>query len=604
MSALANSKSEFQYFELTKDFKNKFSSNQNKDLDNSPLLAKAWKIIKDVGLKQANKLTEDILDYNHNFPLGRFNKPNLNWNSGINAGLGITVGRKVEPTLFETGHKWQVYDELNIHISAYAFLSEQRDLGKIKITDKNLGLYTGVFYTRKYNYIHFADSYLNGLTRKFDKLFLSFNYFRKDGFLKIAQNEVIQKSDHMTAKIGFAVQTPSVYFISGYGRGTIYSSKLSTLTYQKGQDERALRVSKLVEKPKGSIVQIGLQADFYGLLTLTLLGGEYRLDITKSTTSNMTLTKAQMDSIKKDQTLAHAFKELNNGRDPKKIERLKNLITSTENGNRITEEMHLFLLKWGKHKGSFTEDIVLETGSNKHYFFRHGQENVRLNKSWWDGIFSASKVNKYKSRIIKNMSFEYEALNPTTAFDEIHLDKNALVSFRVSKQFHAKKDGSYYRGRAIAMIEKFKNAEIEIINGLMNKTLRGPLTVDLHAQVGREGISHLMNMTTSELTTAFTSVCSSLDKCLKKLESKMAPLSHEYQTKSTISMYQLKNFLQSVTYYSDSLQDLKSIFGSENTQINGFLESNTKDKKLFKTYLSEGNDQGSGVIKDFIAKHN
>lgn len=604
VSALANSNSEFQYFELTEGFKKNLKSNQHKDLDKSPLLSKAWEIIKKEGLKQANRLTEDILEYNHNFPLGRFNKPNLNWNSGVNAGLGISVGRKVEPTLMESGAKWQVYDELNVHISAYAFLTEQRDLGKIKITDENLGLYAGVFYTRKYSYVHFADSYLEGLTEKFDKLFLSFDYFRKDHFLKIAQDEVIEKSDLMTAKIGFAVQTPSVYFISGYGRGTIYSSKLSTLTYHKGRDARALRVSKLVAKPKGTTVQIGLQADFYGLLTLTLLGGEYRLDITKSTTSNMTLTKAQMDAIKKDQLLAQAFKELNSGRDPRKIEKLKSMITSTETGNRITEEMRLFLLKWGKHKGSFTEDIVLEAGENKHYFFRHGQENVRLNKSWWDGIFKASKVNVYRSRIIKNMSFEYEALNPNTPFKDIHLDKDALVSFRVSKQFHSKKDGEYYRGRAIAMIEEFDNSQAEVVTGLKERTLRGPLMVDLHAQVGKNGISHLMNMSPSELSAAFSEICTGINKCLNNLNTKMTPLSHEYQTRSTINMYQLKNFLQSVTYYTDSLQDLKVIFGSENTQINGFLESNTKDQKVFKTYFSEGANQGDGVIKDFIAKRN
>lgn len=594
----------FKYFELTDSFQKSLKTKNLKDLDTSPLLAKAWALIKKTGLRQANKLTEDILDFNKTFPLGKYNVPGLDWNSGVAGGFGVTVGRRVEPTLNSNGPKWQVYDELNVHISAFAFLTEQRDLGKIKISDKNLGLYAGVFYTRRYNYIHHADSYAKGLTQKFDKLFLSFNYFRKSNFLAISPEEVISKTDLMTAKIGFAIETPSVYFISGYGRGTIYSSKLSTLTYHKTNEAQGLKVSKLVAKPRGTSIQIGLQADFYGLLTLTLLGGEYRLDITKSTTANMALNSTQMNAIKTEPTMALAFKRLNNGMDPKKSSVLLPLITSTEEGNRITEEMRLFFLKWGKHKGSFTEDIVLSRASNKYYFFRQGQENVSLNKSWWDGVFNASKVNKYRSRVVKNMSLEYQALNPKTPFEDIHLNKDALISFRISKQFHAKKDGEYYRGRASSLIENFKGLDAKIVTGLKDRTLRGPLVVDLDAQVGQSGIAHLMNLSPNQLDVAFSKVCSESSKCEKGLSSKMSPLSQEYQTKKTIGMYSLKRFLQSVTFYTSELQSLRELFGAKNVQVNGTLQTTTAtDSKVFKTYLAEGTGQGSGVIKDFLAKN-
>lgn len=605
MSQTSLAEQKFKYFKLTESFQKSLKAKNPKDLDTSPLLGKAWALIKKTGLKQANKLTEDIVDFNKTFPLGKYNVPGLDWTSGVAGGFGVTVGRRVEPTLNSNGPKWQVYDELNVHISAFAFLTEQRDLGKIRITDKNLGLYAGVFYTRRYNYIHYADSYIKGLTQKFDKLFLSFNYFRNDNFLAIAPEEVISKSDIMTAKIGFALETPSVYLISGYGRGTIYSSKLSTLTYHKTSAARQkLKVSKLVAKPRGTTIQIGLQADLYGLLTLTLLGGEYRMDITKSSTANLELSKSQVKAIKKNPEFAKAFKRLNKGMDPKKNNILLPLISSTEEGNRITEEMRLFFLKWGKHKGSFTEDIVLSRDGNDYYFFRHGQESVGLNKSWWDGIFNASKVNKYKSRIVRNMSFEYKALNPSTPFRDIHLNKDALISFRISKQFHAKKDGKYYRNKAASLIENFQNIDFKIVNGLRNKTLRGPLMVDLDAQVGRAGIAYLMNLSPNQLDVAFDKLCSNSSKCEKSLSSRMAPLAHEYATKKTIGMYSLKRLLQGITYYSKKLQDLKAIFGSKNVQITGALQTTTNTSgKLFKVYVADGEGQGSGVIKDFISKY-
>lgn len=602
-SALANQ--EFKYFELTDSYKTslKKKTKKLKDPETSPLLSKAWKLIKTEGLRQANKLTADILDFNKNFPLGKYSVPGLDWSSGVAGGFGIDVGRRVEPTLDPNGPKWQVYDELSINLSAFAYLSEQRDLGKIKISDKNLGLYTGVFYTRRYNYIHYANSYREGLTKKFDKLFLSFNYFREANFLAIAPNEVISKTDLMTAKIGFALQTPSVYFISGYGRGTIYSSKLSTLTYHKDHLGRNLNVTKLVARPKGTNIQIGLQADFFGLLTLSLLGGEYRLDITKSTISNMSLNPSKIQAIKRDPAMALAFRRLNKGMDPMKSNTLLPLISSVEEGNRITEEMRLFFLKWGKHKGSFTEDIVLSRNGNRFYFYRHGQENVALNKSWWDSFFNARKVNKYKSRAISNMSLEYQAMNPKTPFENIHLNKEALISYRISKQFHAKKNKYAYRNEAVNLMKDFAGIDSKIVNGLRNSTLRAPLLVDIDAQISTNGINYLLNLSPSQLVVAFGKVCSGLNNCTKQLAAKMKPLYHEYQTRKTINISQLKDLLQSITHYTTKLHALKELFGRFNVQVSGTLQASTSTAgKSFKIYVTDGFGQGNGIIKDFIER--
>ena len=45
---------------------------------------------------------------------------------------------------------------------------------------------------------------------------------------------------------------------------------------------------------------------------------------------------------------------------------------------------------------------------------------------------------------------------------------------------------SYIMGNFILIIEKFKGLDSKIINGLKDRTLRGPLMVDLDAQVGQD----------------------------------------------------------------------------------------------------------------------
>ena len=80
--------------------------------------------------------------------------------------------------------------------------------------------------------------------------------------------------------------------------------------------DEALRVSVRNSKLTGTSLQIGLQADFYKLLKITLLSGEYRVNISKSHTTNLKFTDSDVERIKSDHELQNAIRKLNKGKNP------------------------------------------------------------------------------------------------------------------------------------------------------------------------------------------------------------------------------------------------------------------------------------------------
>lgn len=601
---------EFENFKLTKQFKRKLGQ---KDLSSG--LERVWQKIQTDGYKVFNKLTEDIIDFNEDFALGPINSPDLKWSAGINGELSIVVGRKVEPTL--DSDRWRVLDQVKILINARTFLRNLRDAGDIEISDASLKLFAGVKFSRVYNYSHFAESYLDGLKSNLHKLFFSFNYFRSTNFTEIEDGDVVTKEDFLSADAKFSLTTPSAYFMTGYGRGSIYYSKLGNISYHRPLPENrygeldTVRMSFNVTELKGASLQISLQADFYELLNLTFLGAEYKLNYTKSSTTNMTFGDEDLINIKTNYDLESAFNKINNGKNPTKLEAVKEYITSSEEGNRVSEDLELFAFMWGKYVGNSTESLVFETNHGTHYMYRHSQERLNLVKSWWDGIINADNVTKYKTRMIENMVFEYEAYDPEKPFEEVYLDMPGNISFRLSKEYKTKKDKNSYRKKAQKLISDFKNIDGEIFAALKSNDLKGPLKVDLNAQVGKNGITYLVESDDLRLAEAFEVICAgkivdggnvsnSTQKCLDNLTSSFSKVSHTYRTNKTVHLASLKDFLLEVSRYSKSFADLKMLFGSDNVQLYGYLKAKTYSSVDFQTFFKDGESQGYGVIKDFV----
>lgn len=603
---------DFKYFKLKSDYQAKLVESglavRNVDGNKvSPIFDKLWAKIKEEGLEQVNKLTEDILKYNEDFKLGDLNKPRIDWESSVEGEFGIIVGRRVDPTL--DSDNWQVRDVLEVSISASTFLKQMREGGIIDITDEKLKLFADISFSRTYTYHHFASSYKNGLTKNFSKLFLGFNYFRKSNFIDIEDGEVITKDDFLGANLKLSVSTPSMYFMSGQGKGSIYLSKLNTISYHRPlpQDRYGLndimRASRRTTKVTGASLQLDLQADFYSLLTITILGAEYTIDMTKSNVANMTFGTQDLKLMESDQSYKDAIVDFNRGRNPSKIGLLSEYITSSEEGSRISEQLDLYAMIWGKHIGTATEAIVFDSEHGTRYLFRHNHERTKLVKSFWDGMFRAGNMSRYNERTIENMVFEYESNGAEIDFEDVDLQLPANISFRISKEYRTKKHKSSYTKKVLALVNTFENVDGGLVVGLQDGTLKGPYTLDLHGQVGVNGLNKLIHMRMSSLKGRLIKICSSTKtptKCFDKLLSQFLKVSPDNPLHFTVNLKNLKEFLQSVSSYAKSFKALKILFGEENVQLYGYLQSKTNSDMGFHTFFKEGDSQGLGVIKDLL----
>ena len=161
------------------------------------------------------------------------------------------------------------------------------------------------------------------------------------------------------------------------------------------------------------------------------------------------------------------------------------------------------------------------------------------------------------------------------------------------------------------MINTFENVDGGIVHGAETGVIKGPYTLNLHAQVGVQGMNYLVTRNDEELSDAFEVICAgktlsdseitkATRKCLDRLASSFSVVSHNYMVSQKVNLKNLKTFLKDVAKRIDGFKPLKSLFGSENVQMYGFLDSKTKDEMKFRTFFREGESQGYGVIKDFL----
>ncbi|MCO4794894.1 MAG: hypothetical protein KC493_14335 [Bacteriovoracaceae bacterium] len=604
---------EFEHFEVSDSLKNKYQKQQRK-LNLAPILQKAWNKLKETGVDKVNDLTKEILDYKRDFSLGDLNTPGYRWDIAT-GNANIKLGRTIEPAF--NSSQWIIVDKINLNLSARSFLENLRNEGDLEITDANLKLFAGVRFKRTYTYRHTAPTYLKALTTNIDKLLFSFLKFHGTRYTKLDDGDLIRRDDFLSADISLSVDTPSVYFMSGYGRGTLYFSKLNSLVYQRpaaedrGFDD-ALRVSIKNTKVSGTSLQIGLQADFYKLLKMTLLSGEYRTSLSKSLTTNLKFSDSDLGQIESDENLKEAMTELNKGKSPEGSLVLMPYITSHQEGLRIDESLDLQALIWGKHFGNTTEQMTFRTQHRKRYFYRHQQERVALNRSILQYLFASKNLSKFNTRIVESMSFEYEVDSPEVKFEDTSLELPAQATYRISKEFIATKNKKSYRKKAKGWIKRFEEIDNGLIDGIDDKEIEGPFALNLHAQVGVNGVNTLINHDVLDLSDTFEVICSGEDlpdgeklskkitKCIEKLQGQFTFLRNEMTLNNVVNLPLLKQFLETVSNNAVGFSALKGLFGPENVHVYGSFQAVTKDKKQFLTYLREGFSQGFGLIKDFI----
>ncbi len=263
--------------------------------------------------------SSSLINYNRSYDLGQQNYSGFTWQKPM-ANFYIGVDRKVEPDLFDD-HRWLVKDKFIISINAFSYLSNLQQEGKIEIDPKQLAAFAGMEFIRVYRYIHFADSFNEGLAKEYNKLFLSFLLFRANKLEQLEEYELVTKEDYLSANAGGLVQVPSIPVTGGVGvtinaGALVEYKKMAQVTIQKlgpldhPSANEILRVSYEVSKEKTVTTQAVLEADFFHLLRITLLSADLDYSFKDADKIYLTFKQDDLKELMSDSKLGQDFKKL------------------------------------------------------------------------------------------------------------------------------------------------------------------------------------------------------------------------------------------------------------------------------------------------------
>ncbi|MBK23356.1 MAG: hypothetical protein CME70_05060 [Halobacteriovorax sp.] len=600
---------------------------KSRGIKDNPLYQKIVKRVKEELLNQANKITSDTIKYNQSYALGDTNFSGFKW-GGLIGGAGINAGRRLYPdyTASEDDKRWVVEDRFEIEVDAKTFLKNLSDSGSVEISNSSLNAFAGIRFRRTYTYIHFAESYLKGLTRDFDKLFLGFLKFGGSRFLSLEDHESISRKDYLSAHLSADAETPSYYFLSAYAGGTLRYSRVNDVSIHRPgsrdlpRENEILRVSVNKSRITGKAVTVGLQADFFNLLKVSLLSFEYSKNLNESSFLSMSFRTHDEDLLdNKDSILHQEVKDVLRGKLPENNLALMPFVISEQDTKRDSESMNTHLFLFDKVKGNSTSEVTVRNSSGTKYMFRHNEEESTYKKSWLQALFSSKKINKYKRRITDTVNFEYQVRDDERhlSLEEIKLDDADKAYLRFSKEINAPKiEGNSkkkVRKELVSFGKVYTNIEERVWKSLADGHLKGSATISVNAEIGGMGISSLESISSDEWKGITRWVCVRVDgdndpgrlkkaqkKCLKSLRESFSEYKKVFEEEARVSARALRNLISGIAKYARGFNDLELIFGQENVGISGYFSAKTHHGFPYVTYFTLGDDQGKGLIQDAL----
>ena len=307
-----------------------------------------------------------------------YKKPFLNFN--------VSVDRNLAPNLFDD-KLWIVTDTFNVDIDASKILGGLRDSGAIKMSEQNLAAFAGVVFKRKFTWIHYANSYEEGLSSHFEKLFLPFNSLAFSNMTGLEANEMIFKEDSISVKAGGLVSAPLYTGLTGMAGVLAKFEKLSRVEVVSLGDSN-LQISS----EKSTIGTLGtslaVQADFLKLLRLTLLSYDFSYELESNYKIYMNINQLELVGLDEQAPLAMEISQILKNREAD-LDVLAPYVISEE--KRITQTiMHKYnFLLLGAQKSSKTQQIEITKDGKVKNFFRHYYEKMMFTEDALTRFFAS-----------------------------------------------------------------------------------------------------------------------------------------------------------------------------------------------------------------------
>ena len=480
---------------------------------------------ENIGKREA----ERILNHNSTTVTGGLNSIGLSYQRPF-VNFSISADRGLAPDLFDD-KRWIVTDTFSIYIDASKVMGNLKDQKVIDMSQTNLTAFGGIVFKRTYTWVHFANSYAEGLSTHFEKLFLPFNALNFENINKMQTNEMIFKEDSISAKAGGLVSIPLYTGVNGMAGVLAKFEKLSHVevissptTTGMGDD---IHLSFEKTKIASAGISVGIQADFLKILKLTLLSYDFSYDLASSYKIYLNFNRNNLQSIPSDSPVVHEVSELLKNREGD-LKILAPYIISEE--KKIAQDIknqYNFLLLGGSKKSN-TEQIEVTTDGRVKTFFRHYYEKIKYTEDLMSVIFSGiinaitnTQVNVDKMAVdTKKVTIEYDSeRNLLENREDLNvLGNEQKLSMTFSADFMTKKSkgssGKKYRDRAVFMLERYSGIDPTAVGMVQNESLVAPFNMTGKYQVNTDGIRYLNSLSAGQVFDYLDGLCNEYPKTI------------------------------------------------------------------------------------------
>lgn len=445
--------------------------------------------------------------------------------------FSISVDRNLAPDLFDD-KRWIVTDTFTVDIDASRVLGNLRDQEAIDMSAENYAAFAGIVFKRKFTWVHFANSYEDGLMRDFDKLFMPFRALSFAHINKISANEMIFREDSISFKAGGIVSAPIYTGVTGMAGVLAKFERLSKVEVIADNGSDPMKNSVHINFERSKIATAGaslaIQADFMKILKMTLLSYDFSYELESSYKIYLSLKQLELKEMTSENPVAKEIEVILRQKEAD-LKVLAPYIISEEKkiAQSISHKYNIFLL--GGQKNSKTQQIEITKEGKVKTFFRHFYEKVKytddgLSRLFASFIYAIMNVDISANKLAsdsKKIEIEYDSeRNLLDEKEDLNIGEKGSneqkLSMNFSSDFKTNKTkgslGEKYRERAKFILERFSGVDPLAIGMIEREYLVAPFHITGRYQVNIDGIRHLNSQPVGVVLDHLSGLCDEYPK--------------------------------------------------------------------------------------------
>lgn len=440
--------------------------------------------------------------------------------------FGVSVDRNLAPDLFDD-KRWIVTDTFTVDIDASKVIGGLRDAGAINMSEQNLAAFAGVVFKRKFTWIHYANSYEEGLSTHFEKLFLPFNALTYSNVANLDSNEMVFKEDSISVKAGGVVSAPLYTGITGMAGVLAKFERLSRVEVVSLGDSN-LQISS----EKSNIGTLGfnlaVQADFLKILRMTLLSYDFSYELESSYKIYLNINQLELVGLNAQSPIAMEISQILKNREGDLDVLAPYIISEEKRISQTIKHKYNFLLL-GAQKSSKAQQIEITKDGKVKNFFRHYYEKMKytedvLSRFFASVIYALTNSDVSATQLAsdtKKVTIEYDSeRNLLESRESLNVGAPTLneqkLSMTFKSDFKTQKTtgltGRKFKDRAVFILERFSGVDPLALAMIERDYLKAPYHVEGNYQVNIDGIRFLNKQSIDMVFNHFDGLCNEYPK--------------------------------------------------------------------------------------------